>query len=899
MKTAHNTFPIFEANQILSNSHLNQLFNYLDAQERLTRANLIGIGIACGLECRLDAATATIHLSKGCGVTSEGYLLVQQDDVKLVASRKYTLPPKVDYAPLTDASNAGNLLELLPTDEPGATLLSAVDLKDKALLLFLELKQDDLRTCSSISCDDRGAAVGATVRRLLIPKADLKPLIAAAHELEPELTFTDLETALLERINLTDLRLPRFDVPNTGPVTANALLAAFHAVFRTAELATKLGDALSAAYKAFKPLIQAIYPTDPFAAFEEKFGFLDDAPTTRAQVQFLQYYYDLFDDLLRAYDEFRWVGVELLCACVPSGDRFPRHLLLGLLSPTAANQPTIYRQSFMPSPAIGACEARTKELQLLFQRLVTMVEQFTHTPPLPPPATAGGIDAQIRITPSKVADVPLSEKAIPYYYLQESAPPLYQLWNAEKSRRNRANQNLSYRADEYAPEKSDFVRNPLRYDIEPYNFLRIEGHLGKNYQITVNSLLALQRIYRLPIDIIALPTGKELELFLEKNSGIQHKAGVSIGGTFIVVYLSDISDGSFSEMLKDIAAGTIIADFYLPYRRIDSVIYTNPAIVRQCEHKWIDSMRHINNLSLRDYRFAKTEKAPAANEEERQRLRNRYIIRIYKYEIQGVSMLPGGKYRDIEIPISSLRVEKLSAIARKLNETFPLGLVFDYSSVNNKLIMRHIDGHHFRIELGGIQGNQIRYAYENNKLFRWQKQEWEELDQLADSKEPCHIWGGRYEEEAYKWVHENYKPRYPKPTHSPTVKEVIQWEQMIAKRAKEYASAGDLPIYERVLQPLREEIRKIDTDAKVILVGSWANGSWISRNESENGFMNGDKERFLQLRAKVTGKTGYNEINLLIKSDHQITPDMIKISSGYRITVFRGSEDAQKGLLLK
>ena len=44
------SYPFFEANQVLSNEHLNQLFNYLDEQERLTRTNLIGIGIVCGLE---------------------------------------------------------------------------------------------------------------------------------------------------------------------------------------------------------------------------------------------------------------------------------------------------------------------------------------------------------------------------------------------------------------------------------------------------------------------------------------------------------------------------------------------------------------------------------------------------------------------------------------------------------------------------------------------------------------------------------------------------------------------------------------------------------------------------------------------------------------------------------
>ena len=45
-----NAYIIFEPDQVLTNDHLNELFDYLDVQERLTRNKLIGIGIVCGLE---------------------------------------------------------------------------------------------------------------------------------------------------------------------------------------------------------------------------------------------------------------------------------------------------------------------------------------------------------------------------------------------------------------------------------------------------------------------------------------------------------------------------------------------------------------------------------------------------------------------------------------------------------------------------------------------------------------------------------------------------------------------------------------------------------------------------------------------------------------------------------
>lgn len=515
MQPTQDKYPVFEANQVLTNRHLNQVFSYLDEQERLTRANLIGIGIVCGLEISLGgtAAAPAIHLTKGCGVTSEGYLIIEPGDVDLVSYKPYTLPTDVDYPPFRDLSQPLKpqyaLWEMFPVGEPDTTALGNVTgfLNDKAVLLFLELKKDGLRNCSPNNCDDKGAEVTATVRRLLINRADLDKIIAAANKLDTDLTPADLEAALSARLKLVDLRLPRYDVPNTSPTTSNEVLAAFFEVFHANNLAVNTGNALTAAYTAFSPLLEEDFPSNPFAGFNANFGFLDTAPLNTTQVRFLQYYYDFFDDLIKAYDEFRWKGLELMCACCPPSELFPRHLMLGLLFPATVATPAIYRHLFLASSAISGCEGHTKDLLLLFRRLVEMVARFTNNPTLPTPAPNSRTDVQIRITPSKLADVPVSDKAIPYYYLQTGTPPLFHLWNPQKTNRGRANQNLSYRSDEYNPPAPPFVLQPLRYDIEPHNFLRIEGHLGKNYQLVLNTLLQLKTQNRLPIEIIALRTG--------------------------------------------------------------------------------------------------------------------------------------------------------------------------------------------------------------------------------------------------------------------------------------------------------------------------------------------------------------------------------------------------------
>jgi hypothetical protein len=512
MKPSQDNYPIFEANQVLSNSHLNQVFSYLDEQERLTRANLIGIGIVCGLEISLDQQTGpTLNLTRGCGVTSQGYLIVEPEDVALVSYRTYTPPTDPQYPPfMKDSTSTYDLWELFPAGEPNTTTLDtpADFLADKAVLLFLELKKEGLRNCSLSNCDDRGAQITVTLRRLLVGLADLKEIMVKGNALQGNLTFADLEATLLERLNLPELHLPRIDVPNTGPATSQQIYAAFLAVFQSEQLATNTGAALTALYEAFQPLLQQNYPSNPFTKFLQNFGFLDAVPATTTQVRFLQYYWDLFDDLLKGYYEFLRKGVELLCFCCPPEGLFPRHLMLGVLFPEKVSNPGIYRQQFLASAITSGCEGRARELEQLFARLVEMVNRFTNTPPLPQAAvTTRGQSPDIRITPSKLGDQPLSDKAIPYYYLENGTPPLFQLWNSEKTRLNRANQNLSYRSDEYLPAAPPFVTNALRYDLEPYNFLRIEGHLGKDYQTVMRTLLALKSRYRLPVEFLALQTG--------------------------------------------------------------------------------------------------------------------------------------------------------------------------------------------------------------------------------------------------------------------------------------------------------------------------------------------------------------------------------------------------------
>ena len=67
-------YPIFEADQVLSQTHLNKLIGYLEEQDRMSRIALLGMGIVCGLDVIRPNAT-TVHISCGTAITSLGFLI--------------------------------------------------------------------------------------------------------------------------------------------------------------------------------------------------------------------------------------------------------------------------------------------------------------------------------------------------------------------------------------------------------------------------------------------------------------------------------------------------------------------------------------------------------------------------------------------------------------------------------------------------------------------------------------------------------------------------------------------------------------------------------------------------------------------------------------------------------
>jgi len=146
-------------------------------------------------------------------------------------------------------------------------------------------------------------------------------------------------------------------------------------------------------------------------------------------------------------------------------------------------------------------------------------------------------------------------------------------------------------------------------------------------------------------------------------------------------------------------------------------------------------------------------------------------------------------------------------------------------------------------------------------------------------------------------LHEDkyYEGKYPAPAQLPTQEQLIAWEKMIKTRA----SNRTLPIL-KILSRIQE--LGVKYNAQINLVGSWANGSWVSRTPSENKFPSG----FLSLRQMITGNTGSSDIDLLVYSESStldtisaaLKKDKIVKASGYTVNLFSGKKDAQRGIPL-
>ncbi|RCU50562.1 carboxypeptidase regulatory-like domain-containing protein [Corallincola holothuriorum] len=511
-------YPVFESGQVLTSSHLNQLSTWLNDQDTSTRRLMLGIGRVCGLEVTRGSGNA-ISIGRGCGVTSNGLLMLLPDAETYSHSRSYQLPTAVmvDDDGFNDrVAQAGGLLgdnnfdlwELV-TDEyieepnkPVATALTPQFLQDKVVLLLLEVNVESLKRCDLNDCSDKGARELLPVRRLLISKQDARTLWAQETAEREFLTPRDLDWQS-KREALAPLFAPTLNMAATN---SHSLLQLRQlAVQKAQALWQQLSQQLQLSFEVYQYLLHEIFPATEFPN-GPWFGL---APVPETNISNLPQLFtdihqlDRLKDIVSSYNEFLELALQHQGICCPQPTRFPFHLLLGApqIKAHADNQtkaqpadidfalggktePIPLRHGFYSSPQLNNQQQIASLLKQRYYRTWLLMKRFY-------------LDAlenqSLRITPSRLS-ASLSQQAIPYYYQLRPLDDLHRNWHGEATSNQRLQQVFGYAFTGSSP-------HPLTHELDDHDFYRVEGLLGKGLGQAIAALKLQKMQYGLPFSI--------------------------------------------------------------------------------------------------------------------------------------------------------------------------------------------------------------------------------------------------------------------------------------------------------------------------------------------------------------------------------------------------------------
>jgi|GEM_PF-6426395 hypothetical protein len=502
MKT---NYPVFEANQVLTNKHLNDAFNYLDDHILQTRHKLIGKGITCGLSIRVSDKSDSITITKGCALTSAGYLIEVEEDTTYTAYNTYTLPDNgeaqpdmaaylFNYTYFKNGNNQVPLWQMLPSKVENADqLLNANFIGDKAILLFLEPKLENLRNCDTTDCNDKGQRMTFTLRPILIGQRELTIVLQQAGvDMRDPLIMPQLKKSI------NPINTARYDAPATFTLTTSrAINAAFYNLINKNNMISQLHTEINKAYMAWGEDANA----NPFLKLDSTLlSKLKSFDTDREKI-FIQYYYDFLEDLIRTYHELRDKGLMLCRYCCQEVSNFPLHVALGVADENTTRKIQLFRHYFIAAGTDKEQKKLHEEIAFLFGRLSQMISAFS----LPQAIFNNQSDNDpIYITPSNLGCTPLGDRAIPWYYSLNSEGGLMQNWNYRHFYFDNMDELRGYGISRYNLGGINRQSVTIESDNECKNFFRIEGHVGKHVRTAMSSILGNRNKFRIPFNVVAL-----------------------------------------------------------------------------------------------------------------------------------------------------------------------------------------------------------------------------------------------------------------------------------------------------------------------------------------------------------------------------------------------------------
>ena len=497
----------FRKDQVLTDTQLNELINYFEDQDRLTRTCLVGVGLVCGLSITYNATEASITVGRGCGVTTDGDLLTMETTAfrhfrAYTNRKKGTNDPIYDpFFPATDGGQQIELWELvlpdatnaLPEDARLLTDFNAVANKvpdDLVALLYLEYYLKDPDKCTAIDCDNQGPHQLATIKVLLLSKASMDKVINRdpVNEKIADSIFKKYNESGSSYFDLPLLKAKRVILNSSNTSSISALVKSYTGIVQTGGSA--LISALDKLYSAFKFIV------DPAGSVNlpQLKQVLQQALASNPSPYQAQYFYDYYKDLITGYNELRELLFHCMSECCPDKWAFPKHIMLGELESSGA-APAPYRHDFYPSPAIADGRDKLAKCRSQWRRLQQLIQSF-EVPAQP---------ADIKVTPSTDYDRCLADRALPFYY--KNAADIVKSWSWELSRRGASNSVPGYRSATYAAG-IDSTLNPLDYSIDQNNFFRIEGHLGKQLGAAMSGIDKIRNDKSIPFELVAVRLNK-------------------------------------------------------------------------------------------------------------------------------------------------------------------------------------------------------------------------------------------------------------------------------------------------------------------------------------------------------------------------------------------------------
>lgn len=507
------SYPFFRRDQLLSASELNDLFTYLDRQNRDTRIFGVGIGVMYGIEAEYGARS--IDIDPGIAISSDGQLFHLFRSCTLKQAENYILNNNAfdcETIAFTDqASSTQAVLGVLQLTEGEPGTPGNLDQNIPADEYFLILYREISKTTSSggaqclISSNLSSENRAINNYFLLVPIDEYNSLIARPSSIDDAASdspSTQISNASIKRLGYdsTNTSIDISQIKSLRDFTGS-----YKEILEEAKIATELVDAIQEAYETvllFEPSI-SIVPSDLL-------NRLQNIIDSNAPIQY-QYIYDYFQDLVDALYEFnlhllkirniegRPFDSSLICA-------HPNHVILAqvTVSGNGINVDDTKRSLFRSTAPEVVSASDINKLVFLYERFIKLVDmsnlRLTNLP------GAGSIKPNIRITPGKGAEALLSERPIPFYY---RADLLKNYWSYELK-------DIPSAILSYHPVDST---NPLFDELTNTSFFRIEGYEiyteGENKQTLSDVFKEINNLksqFDLPFEIhcLSLTTLNEL-----------------------------------------------------------------------------------------------------------------------------------------------------------------------------------------------------------------------------------------------------------------------------------------------------------------------------------------------------------------------------------------------------